>query len=636
MSESLSEQAEAAGVSVRWRDVHGEYHDVAPATLHAVLDALGPQTDEPGPLITADVGSTFNTTGLPGPFRITLEDGTVREGHAEDAGNGHIRLPPIDRDGYHWLDVAGRDRTMLAVAPARCWTIAEATGGRKVWGLAVQLYGLRRAGDGGLGDLASLRDLAREAGSQGAAAIAISPIHALFTATPGHFSPYAPSSRIRLNVLHAEPPHLDIPDSDNALVDWTAAAPARIAAWRRSFDPNDPGLAEYRRTQGIPLERHARFELLHGLHASHDWRTWPEALRSPDSPEVARIAADHADEVAFHAFLQWRTELSLGAAQAEAHAAGMPIGLIADIAVGTDSSGSDAWCRPDEMLRGLTIGAPPDLINTSGQDWGVTTFSPSGLIRQGFSGFIELLRSSMRHAGGVRIDHVMGLARLWVVPRGMSAAQGAYLRFPLDDLLRLVKIESRRHRAIVLGEDLGTLPDGFRERLQDAGLAGLRVLWFERDNMRFLPPQQWSGDAVAMTSTHDLSTVAGWWQGRDLEWRAKLTTTIIEDEDTIRNHDRAALWDAFRASGSAHGEMPASQDSGPVADAAAAHIGHAACPLAILPIEDALALPEQPNLPGTIDEHPNWRRRLAAPADALLRRPDVASRLAALHQARLA
>jgi 4-alpha-glucanotransferase len=287
------------------------------------------------------------------------------------------------------------------------------------------------------------------------------------------------------------------------------------------------------------------------------------------------------------------------------------------------------------MLRGLTIGAPPDLINTSGQDWGVTTFSPSGLIRQGFSGFIELLRSSMRHAGGVRIDHVMGLARLWVVPRGMSAAQGAYLRFPLDDLLRLVKIESRRHRAIVLGEDLGTLPDGFRERLQDAGLAGLRVLWFERDTMRFLPPQQWSGDAVAMTSTHDLSTVAGWWQGRDLEWRAKLTTTI-EDEDTIRNHDRAALWDAFRASGSAHGEMPASQDSGPVADAAAAHIGHAACQLAILPIEDALALPEQPNLPGTIDEHPNWRRRLAAPADALLRRPDVASRLAALHQARLA
>jgi 4-alpha-glucanotransferase len=338
--------------------------------------------------------------------------------------------------------------------------------------------------------------------------------------------------------------------------------------------------------------------------------------------------------VAFHAFLQWRTETSLQAAQAAAKAAGMPIGVIADIAVGTDSAGSDAWCRPKEMLHGLSIGAPPDLYNTSGQDWGVTTFSPRGLVQEGFSAFIDMLRSTLRHVGGVRIDHVMGLARLWVVPHGMSAAQGAYIHFPFDDMLRLVKIESRRHRAVVVGEDLGTLPEGFHERLRDAGLAGMRVLWFERDGTRFRPPQHWSHDAVAMTSTHDLATVAGWWQGRDLDWRGKVGTKG-EDEDTIRNHDRAALWDAFRASGSAHGEMPGIQDGAAAADAAAAHIGHAACTLAILPMEDALALPEQPNLPGTIDEHPNWRRRLAAPADALLRRPDVASRLAALHQARL-
>jgi 4-alpha-glucanotransferase len=633
MSDDLAERAEAAGVAARWRDVHGEYHEVPAATLHAVLDALGPPTEGPIPLITADIGAPIVITGEPGPFRIVLEDGTALDGHADDAGDGRIQLPPIDRDGYHRLEIAQHETT-LAVAPVRCWTIAEATAGRKVWGLAVQLYGLRRHGDGGLGDLAALRDLATEAGSQGAAAIAISPIHALFTANPGHFSPYAPSSRIRLNVLHAEPPPLDIPDRDDALLDWTTAAPPRIAAFRKVFDPNDAALAEYRRAQGTPLERHARFELLHALHASHDWHTWPSELHNPDSPAVARLAAEHADEVAFHAFLQWRTELSLHAAQAAAREAGMPIGLIADIAVGADPSGSDAWCRPTEMLHGLTVGAPPDLINTSGQDWGVTTFSPRGLIRQGFSGFLDMLRSTLRHAGGVRIDHVMGLARLWVVPRGMSAASGAYIHFPLDDMLRLVRMESRRHRAIILGEDLGTLPDGFRERLQDAGLAGLRVLWFERDGMRFLPPQHWSHDAVAVTSTHDLPTVAGWWQGRDLEWRARLSMES-EDEATIRNHDRVALWDAFRASGAAAGEMPGPQDGTPAADAAAAHIGHAACGLALLPIEDALALPEQPNLPGTIDEHPNWRRRLAAPADALLRRPDVASRLAALHQARL-
>jgi 4-alpha-glucanotransferase len=634
MSEGLSERAAAAGVAPRWRDVHGEYHDVSAATLQAVLDSLGPASTGPVPMVTGDINAPIVTVGTPGPFRITLEDGTAFDGYADDAGDGRIRLPSIDRDGYHRLEIAGRETT-LAVAPAHCWTIAEATGGRKVWGLAVQLYALRRSGDGGLGDLAALRDLAKEAGSQGAAAIAISPIHALFTANPGHFSPYAPSSRSRLNVLHAEPPPLDIPDNNDALLDWTVAAPPRIAAMRRVFDPNDAGLAEYRRAQGAPLERHARFELLHGIHQSHDWHTWPEALRNPDSPEVARLAAEHADEVAFHAFLQWRAETSLHAAQAAAKAAGMPIGLIADIAVGTDPSGSDAWCRPAEMLHGMSVGAPPDLINTSGQSWGVTTFSPSGLISQGFAGFLDILRSTMRHAGGVRIDHVMGLARLWVVPHGMSAADGAYVHFPFEDMLRLVKIESRRHRAIVLGEDLGTLPDGFRERLQAAGLAGLRVLWFERDGMRFLPPEHWTQDAVAMTSTHDLATVAGWWQGRDLEWRTKLGTKS-EDEDTIRNHDRVALWDAFRVSGAAAGDIPGIQDGAAAADAAAAHVGHAACTLAVLPIEDALALTEQPNLPGTIDEHPNWRRRLAAPADALLRRPDVASRLAALHQARLA
>jgi 4-alpha-glucanotransferase len=633
MSGSLAEQAESAGIAARWRDVHGEYHEVSPRTLRAVLDALGPPGDRPSPMITGDVGASIITTGQPGSFRVTLEDGTVRDGNAEDAGDGRISLPAIGQEGYHRLEIGGRE-TVLAVAPERCWTIAEATGGRKAWGLAAQLYALRRGGDGGLGDLAALREWALELGALGAAAIAISPIHALFTANPRHFSPYAPSSRIRLNALYAEPPPLECPYDHEPLVDWAAAAPLRIAAMRKGFDARDNELAEYRKEQGSALEQHARFEMLHGLFAAQDWHTWPEALRSPDNPEVARLAAEHADEVAFHAFLQWRTEISLAAAQAAARTAGMPIGLIADIAVGTEASGSDAWCRPAEMMHGLTVGAPPDLINTSGQDWGVTTFSPSGLIQEGFSGFLEMLRSTLRHAGGVRIDHVMGLARLWVVPRGMSAAEGAYVRFPFDDLLRLVKLESRRHRAIVLGEDLGTLPDGFRERLQNAGLAGLRVLWFERDGMQFLPPQHWNHDAVAMTSTHDLPTVAGWWQGRDLEWRARLGT-MAEDEGTIRHHDRVALWDAFRASGSAHGEMPGAEDGSPAADAAAAHIGRAACTLAILPIEDALALPEQPNVPGTIDEHPNWRRRLAAPADALLRRPDIASRLAALHQARL-
>jgi 4-alpha-glucanotransferase len=225
-----------------------------------------------------------------------------------------------------------------------------------------------------------------------------------------------------------------------------------------------------------------------------------------------------------------------------------------------------------------------------------------------------------------------------VIPEGAGAADGAYLRFPLDDLLRLVRIESRRHRAIVLGEDLGTLPDGFRERLQECGLSGMRVLWFERDQAgRFLPPHGWSPEAAAMTSTHDLPTVAGWWRERDIDWRAQLGQMADEaGARAERARDRAALWAAFRESGATDREMPDAQDGAAATDAAIAHVGGAGCGLALLPTEDLLALEEQPNLPGTTDEHPNWRRRLPADAATLLRQPAVAARIDALSRARRA
>ena len=312
----------------------------------------------------------------------------------------------------------------------------------------------------------------------------------------------------------------------------------------------------------------------------------------------------------------------------------MAIGLITDLAIGVAPHGSDVWCRPDQMLHGLTIGAPPDLLNPRGQDWGLTSFSPHGLIACGYDSFLDMLRTALRYAGGVRIDHVMGLARLWVMPRGARPGQGAYLRFPVDDLLRLVRLESWRHRAIVLGEDLGTLPDGFRSRLVDDGLCGLRVLWFERDDGRFLPPATWDRQAVAMTSTHDLPTVAGWWSAQDLLWRERLGLNISPQDRADRETDRQALWSAFCQSGAVTGPVPPAEMPAEATDAACAHLGGAACDLALLPLEDALALVEQPNVPGTTDEHPNWRRRLDAPASALLDPPEVAARLAAIAAAR--
>jgi len=671
--------AEQAGVAPRWRDYRGRLHDVAPPTLRAVLAA----TDVPAgsdaeirdsrerlekqqtgadlpPLIALDAGQPIALPLAPARYRITHEDGTTSEGTPEESG-GRALLPAIDTPGYHRLEI-GRTEITLAVAPSRCFSLADAGAGSRAWGLAVQLYSLRREGDGGIGDFSALRRFVRSAAGHGAAAVAISPVHAQFSADPDRFSPYAPSSRVALNVLHADTEDLRLGPAEAAaaaaaragleappLIDWSAAARARLARLRHVHRQFRAAPRQFQeefarfRTKRPDLELHARFEALQAHLFGADpkrwhWRSWPQDYRDPQNTAVAAFASAHAEEVAFHLFLQFLAERELAGAQAAARAAGMPVGLIADLAVGTDSGGSHAWSRQDEMLIGLTVGAPPDLLNTQGQNWGVVAFSPLGLVRHGFAAFIEMLRAALRHAGGVRIDHAMGLARLWVVPDGADANEGAYLRFPLDDMLRLLALESRRHRGIVLGEDLGTVPEGFSEKLESRGVMGMRVLWFERGEDRFKPPPEWSAGAAAMTSTHDLPTVAGWWSGRDLEWRQRLN--LLGDDRAVwfenenRGKDRSRLWQAFCASGAAAGEPPKPEEPAIAVDAAVRHVGRAGCELVMLPLEDALAEPEQPNLPGTLHEHPNWRRRTPAPADRLLDDPAVAARLAGLAEAR--
>ena len=641
--EALGEFARASGVATHWRDAFGVEHAVSPQSLRAVLAALDlpAETDAQfaegraridaqndvtrAPMIVALAGEPIQ--GIHGAFRIEREDGGVSTGFSDGA------LPGIDVAGYHTLHHGGRV-TALAVCPPRCFGLADADAAH-AWGLAVQLYSLRRDGDGGIGDFAALGDFVRSAARHGADAVAISPAHAQFSADPDRFSPYSPSSRVMLNVLHAA---CDGPQRDDALIDWPDATRGRLARMRARFDAigRDAAFDAYRVARGELLQSHACFEALHADQFRRDpskwhWRTWPAALRDPRGAAVAQFARRNARDVAFHAWLQQQADAGLAAAQGTARDAGMKIGLISDLAVGTDGGGSHAWSRQDEMLIGLAVGAPPDLLSPHGQNWGLLAFSPLGLRRHAYAAFIEMLRAALRHAGGVRIDHVMGLARLWVIPEGAAAADGAYLTFPQEDLLRLVALESWRHRAIVLGEDLGTLPHGFQERLESAGLLGLRVLWFERGADGFAPPSSWSRGAVAMTSTHDLPTVAGWWQARDLDWRARAGQMRDEPaERAERTLDHGRLWQAMRDSGAAEGDPPPETEPARAVDAAVAHVGGANCDLVLLPMEDALGQTEQPNLPGTLDEHPNWRRRMADSADTALDRPDVAARLAAL------
>ncbi len=679
--ETLRALAREAGISVEWDNYAGEPRTVAPDALRAVLEALGyacgseaeiadsrnrlarPEglTGLP-PLVTAVVGRRTRLAideEVPRRARLLLETGGARDLTPQEALEG-IDLPPIAEPGYHRLLLGDRE-IVLAVAPERAVTVADLAPNR-AWGLAAQVYGLRHHGDHGIGDAAGIAALAEAAARRGADALALSPMHAMFPSQPERYGPYSPSSRLFFNPLHAAPalvfgenlvarateslaPRRDLARlRDAALIDWPAAAAAKYAVLHALFaafnDRPDGRLradfAAFQLAGGELLAGHACFEALQAeqqaLGGVADWREWPADLRDPSSPVVAAFRASRPHDVSFHMFLQWIADRSLAVAQQRAREAGMRIGLIADLAVGMDAAGSHAWSRPQDVLSGLAIGAPPDLFNPNGQQWGITSFSPRALAATGFAPFVATVRAALRNAGGVRIDHAMGLQRLWLVPQGESPADGAYLSYPLTDMLRLLALESHRHRAIVVGEDLGTVPEGFREKLVAHGVYGMRVLWFEKTGDAFSPPDAWDQAVAAMTSTHDLPTVAGWWTGADIALRTKHhvlgPTQNRANAEAERSTDRTALWQAFTASGVARGNPPARDHPQPFVDAALRFVARTASALTLLPLEDALASPDQPNLPGTIDEHPNWRRRLPVPASEVLDAEAPAQRLA--------
>jgi 4-alpha-glucanotransferase len=687
--EALADLARRAGISVEWHDYANRPRTVTPEVLRRILAALGLPADTRGdlaasrralarratlldlpPLITATAGRPTRLdlgAADPRPAQLMLEHGETRDLTLTPA-RGRLRIPAVAEIGYHRLAVGERE-VVLAVAPPQCRTLDDIVPDARLWGLAAQVYALRSANDGGIGDAAGLAELAELTAAQGADALCLSPMHALFTADPSRFAPYSPSSRLFFNPLHAAPSLVfgaeqiayAMQDAGvgeafarleaERLIDWPASSAAKIGLLRALFDsflngPDAEGslgvdFASFRADGGDLLHQHATFEALHADRApEHDWRNWTFDLRDPGSVAVAAFAESRRREVLFHEFLQWLADRSLAAAQERARAAGMRIGLIGDLAVGMDPAGSHAWSRQRDVLLGVAIGAPPDLFNPRGQDWGLTNFSPRALEEGGFVPFIATLRTALRHTGGLRIDHAMGLSRLWLIPEGSDPADGAYMAYPLTDLLRLLALESSRHNAIVVGEDLGTVPDGFRETLRQDGVHGMRVLWFERDEHNdFAPPKAWDNAALAMTTTHDLPTVAGWWHSTDIATRAECGRlgqgVTVADALAERGGDRTALWLRLVAEGVAEGPPPPPDAPQRAVDAALAFIARTPSPLCMLPLEDVLGQEEQANVPGTVDEHPNWRRRVPGPIDALLRGEAAASRIAAVAAERL-
>jgi 4-alpha-glucanotransferase len=629
--------AEAAGLLIDWEDAAGISRRVSIDSLRAILSGLGFDCANKAQCMASlarlhggvadsyrlmDAGTSL--TGMAGRARLHLEDGTARDLDLD-------ARPAIDIIGYHVLEQANGDTLPLIVTPTRCAALAA---GERRWGLAVQVYSL--SGPQAFGDFAALANFTRNAAHAGADVLMLSPVHALFTSDPTRYSPYSPSSRDFLNPWYADPGQSLGHSAGQGLIDWPEAVKTRLASLRRAFETqrNAASFTAYEDAASLPLRQHCLFEALHAhffarTHA-RCWQDWPAAYHRPDMPAVAQFAADHAEDLRFHLFLQYLAETGLEEARRES--LDMRIGLVSDIAVGLDAGGSHAWSRGNELMMGIGIGAPPDAFQAAGQNWGITSFSPVALRAAAYRPFITLLRSAMRYAGGIRIDHALGLRRLWVVPNGASPLDGAYLRQPEADLLRIVALESTRAGALVIGEDLGVVPRGLRATLAGHGLLGMRVLPFERTrDGAFKAAELWDEAAVAMTSTHDLPPVAGWWSGRDISWREALGAAGDRElERADREVDRVSLWET---TGRAGAPPPADQPVLAV-DASIAIVAKTPCALAIIPIEDLLGLDEAPNLPGTIDEHPNWRRRLQAPAEVLLAQPDVVQRLARLREER--
>lgn len=645
----LHDLAAAAGLARVWRDVDGRTQIVADAALEAILEALGHKTGSARQIgqslkairaagcalprmIVVDAGVAASVSLPDGMFELTDDNGQTRR--LSVAGG---QMQPVDEPGYYDLAIGSRS-VRMAVAPRHC----PLPSGR-AWGVSVQIPALRGTAMRPFGNFAELKESVEALGKAGVDAVAINPVHALFPGEGRDFSPYSPSSRLFLNTVMGDPALVGLPPlvsgssgpSENAasLIDWPHALPERLAQLRAAYDDCGPAICaqvhDWAAGEGEALRRHAIFDALDAHFrpkGARGWQDWPTAYRDPSGSAVAAFASEQAEEVAFHLFLQWLAAKGLASAQQMARDSGMSIGLIGDLAVGVTPGGSDVWSMPDAMLRGLTIGAPPDPLGPLGQNWSITSFSPDGLSATGYAPWIAMIRATMRSSGGLRIDHAFGLARLWVIPEGGTSADGAYLTFPFDDLVRLATLEAHLANCLVIAEDLGTAPPGFTQAISERHMLGMRVLWFERAaDHGFIGARDYPANAVAMTGTHDTPTVAGWWSGRDLDWAAQLGRlpdgVDRPQAENNRAWDRGLLWSTL-----AGGERPAPDDPAPVVDAAIAHLAATPCTLAIVPLEDLTGAAEQPNLPGTTTEHPNWQRRIEEPVADLLARDAVCRR----------
>lgn len=675
-SSLLQRLAAGAGIATAWWDIAGIRHVPGNDTLRALLASLRlpadtataareslarlaeEQTAALPPSLLAEAGEPVELRLGPdcgaGPVRLLLADaqgdertiaiaadqGVMEPQHGVDGrlfATRRVLLPPLPAGRYR-LRLADRDASShLLVAPPRCFLPPALAAGRRAWGVAAQVYTLRRAQDDqGIGDLGCLAALAHAAAAAGAAVVGINPLHALFPTDRNRASPYYPSDRRFLDPLLIDVTAPPIPLRHPAvaaalaaawpllarlaelpLIDYPAVWRAKLPVLEAAFAAigAEPECARFVAAGGTALRDFARFDALAEAAPEPDWHRWPAALHDPAGPTVAKVAAPQ--RVAFHAFLQWVADRQLATAAGQ----GLAIGLYRDLAVGAAPDGAEAWAAGGDLLSGVTVGAPPDPLGPEGQNWGLPPPDPRALRSSGFAALAELLAANMRHAGALRIDHVMGLARLFLVPAGGHPRDGTYLAYPFAEQLGHVALASRQHRCLVVGEDLGTVPDFVRAGLVRRGVLSYQVLRFAREGGHLRPPGRLPPLAVACAATHDIATVAGWWQGADIDERValgQLDATAAAQERQRRSAEKAELIALLQREGLA---LTRAADTAPLGEdlleAVHALLVRTPCLLVLAQADDLAGETVAVNLPGTDRERPNWRRRLRLDLAAL-------------------
>jgi 4-alpha-glucanotransferase len=646
--------------------------------------------------VELDVNLSVREFGSSLLWRLQLEDGSSSDGVISTSALPEIGRCEVDGTwmtrrrfaipqdlplGLHDLQMrlsgGAEQHCRIVVAPPQCHLPQGLESGGRSWGVALQLYTLRSERNWGIGDFGDLREAVGWLAAQGADFIALNPLHALAPGDPQRCSPYSASNRHFLNIFYVSVP--DVPEFAEC-----PAAQARCAAedfQNRLGELRAADLVDYRGVAALKLPLlktlHGHFQLQHldrdsaraaqfrkfvhdgghllRAHALFDaldenelrqrggesgWQNWPSDMASPEAEGTLRFARDHEDLVEFHLYAQWLAHEQLIGCQSLARELGMRIGLYGDLAVGAHPSGSEVWSEQRVFRLGAEIGAPPDPMALKGQGWGIPPQDPQALLAERLRPFVTLMNSNMRYYGALRFDHVMALFRQWWVPAGQSPANGAYVHYPMQQLMSVLSLASNRHRCLVVGEDLGVVPPEIREGMQAHRLLHYKVLLFEKLGDRFRSPGEFEPRALATPSTHDMPTLRSWWDGRDIELRSRLN---LYPDDATRDHvlaererDRTALLTALRGAGLAP-QRPQQGGEPFTAELAMAiheYLARSASALVAVQIEDLLGMTEPVNVPGTYWEYPNWRRKLSATLTDIAARADVAAALARVAAAR--